>query len=48
MLRLTRKEGDVVVLFYQDITVKIMVTKVNGSETKLGIIAPYDMDIVRE
>ena len=48
MLRLTRKEGDAIILTYQDITIRVMVTKINGSEAKLGIIAPYDVDIFRK
>lgn len=48
MLKLTRKEGDVVVLTYQDITIKVIVRSINGDTVKLGFIAPYDVDIVRE
>ena len=46
MLIITRKPGQQILMDNGRIQLKI--TKINGNNTSIGIIAPLDMDISRE
>ena len=48
MLILARREGETLRLTYQDISIRIVVTDIKGSKTKIGIEAPLDVEVVRE
>ena len=48
MLILTRRKGEELILTYQDVTIKVMVTDIHGKQAKIGIEAPSEVDVMRE
>lgn len=48
MLVLTRREGEELILTYQDITIENMVTEIHGKQAKIGVEAPWDVEVVRD
>ena len=48
MLALTRRNGERIVLFYNDKEIIIEVYNIRGNQASLGIDAPKEVDIVRE
>ena len=48
MLILTRREGEELILTYQNVTIKIMITDIHGKQAKIGIDAPEMVEVVRE
>lgn len=48
MLVLTRKFGEGVVITHGDLRIVVRVTKLSDGKVRLGIVAPDDVNIVRE
>lgn len=47
MLILNRKEDQQIVLRYEGISIKVMITEINREQVRVGIEAPREVEVVR-
>lgn len=43
-----RREGETLILTYEEITIELHVTDIKGGQVKLGVEAPLEVEVVRE